>query len=145
MEQTKTMHFGRHSVTHESPDTMLIVARGAVDGAGASQVIEQLVEWSHGSPYMLYLMDVVQLSSFSSDARRIFISNGHRLPPRVLSLFGGSFATRVIMDLMDRASWLLGSRNRYTKHWPDEQRARAWAAEMREVFLANTHAQTKSR
>lgn len=122
---------------------MLIIARGAFDAASASQVIEQLVEWSIGRPYMLYLMDVVHLSSFSSGARKIFTSNGHRLPPRVFALFGGSFTIQVLLDLMDRASWLLGSRNRYTKHLPDEQHARAWAIEMRQVLLVNTHAQTK--
>ncbi len=142
MENSTTLHFGPHSLTYEAPDIMVIVVRGVFDGASASQVMEQLVLSSQGSPYMLYLMNVVHLSSFSSDARKIFTSNGHRLPPRVLSIFGGSFATQVILDLMDRASWLLGSRNRFTKHWPDEKSARAWATEMRHVLLAKTHAPT---
>jgi hypothetical protein len=45
-----------------------------------------------------------------------------------------------VLDLMERASWLMGSRNRFVKHWPDEKSARAWAAEMRQTFVANTHA-----
>lgn len=115
---------------------MYLVVSGHVDGAIAKRIMDQLVEWSANMPYVLVIMNVVNLLSFSTEARKIFTSNGHRLPGRALALFGGSFATRVTLDLMDRASWLLGSRNRFTKHWPDEKTARAWAEEMRLVLAA---------
>lgn len=113
---------------------MYLVVAGHVDGAIASQLMEQLVQWAAKMPYVVVLMNVVNLSSFTTEARKVFTSNGHRLPPRALALYGGSFATRVMLDLMDRASWLLGSRNRFAKHWPDENSARAWANEMRVVL-----------
>lgn len=144
MEHSTTLHFGLHSLTHEPPDTVVFGVRGAVDGVLASQIIDQTVEWSHDKPYLLFLMNVDQLSSFSPEGRKIFTSNGHRLPPRIFASFGGSFATKVQLDLMERASWLLGSRNRYIKHCPDERSARAWAAEMRQVLLDDAHARTKS-
>ncbi len=144
MEHSTTLYFGRHSLTHEPPDTLHFRPLGDVDGALASQVIEQIVEWAQGMPYLVFLMNVDQLSSFSSEGRKIFTSIGHRLPPRIFASFGGSFATKVQLDLMERASWLLGSRNRYITHWPDERSARAWAAEMRQVLSADAHARTKS-
>jgi hypothetical protein len=138
-----TVHFGANSVTFEPPDTIVLEARGVVDGPLASQLMEQIVAWSQNKPYMLYLVNVTRLSTFSADARKVLTSNGHRLPPRVLSLFGGSFATQVLLDLLDRASWILGSRNRYAKHWPDDKSARAWTAEKRSVLSAHTHARAK--
>jgi hypothetical protein len=138
-----TVHFGANSVTFEPPDTIVLEARGVVDGPLASQLMEQIVAWSQNKPYMLYLVNVTRLSTFSADARKVLTSNGHRLPPRVLSLFGGSFATQVLLDLLDRSSWILGSRNLYDKHWPVEKSARAWAAEMRSVLSAHTHARAK--
>ena len=140
MDPSTTLHFGVNSLTFERPDTMILVTGGLVDGATASQFMDQIVEWSKSLPYILVVMNVEKVSSISADARKVFTSNGHRLPPRVLSLFGGSFKTQVVLDLMDRASWLLGSRNRFTKHWPDEKSARAWAAEMRSVLLAKVSA-----
>jgi hypothetical protein len=136
MDHSTTLHFGANSLTFERPDTMILVTRGLVDGASAGQCMDQIVEWSKSMPYLLVVMNVEKVTSFSSEARKVFTSNGHRLPPRVLSLFGGSFKIQVLLDLMDRASWLLGSRNRFTKHWPDEKSARAWANEMRSVLLA---------
>jgi hypothetical protein len=138
MESAVTLQLGLNSVTFEPPDTMYIVTNGYIDGLIARQLMEQLVEWSANKPYVLLVVNVVKLSSFSTEARKILTSNGHRLPPRVLALFGGSFATRVLLDLMDRASWLLGSRNRMAKHWPDEKSARAWVNEMRFVLSENT-------
>lgn len=144
MQALRRLQVGANEAIFEPPDTMFVVMSGVVDGAIASQMIEELVAWSRDKPYVLLVVNVVGLSSFSRDARKILTTNGHRLPPRALSLFGGSFTTQVLLDLMDRASWLLGSKNRRAKHWPDEKSARAWAAEMRSLFLANSHAQWKS-
>jgi len=144
MQLPHTVHFGSGSITFETPDTILVVFAGVIDKTAASICIEQVVEWSRGKPCTLFLVNIKNVTSISPEARKILTTNGHRLPPRALSLFGGSFATRVIFDLMDRASWLMGSKNRSAKHWPNEQSARAWAAEMRTVLLANAEAQTKS-
>ncbi len=134
MQALRKVRLGASEVTFEPPDTMFIIASGDVDGTTALRLIEELVGWSQDKPYVLLVVNVINLSSFSSEARKILTSNGHRLPPRALSLFGGSFATQVLLDLMDRASWLLGSKNRRARHWPDETSARAWAAEMRNAF-----------
>lgn len=138
MESTQTLHVGPNSVTFEPPDTICLVVSGYVDGAIAKALIEQLVQWSANMPYLLVIMNVANLSSLSTEARKVLTSNGHRMPARALALYGGSFSTRVMLDLMDRASWLLGSRNRMAKHWPDEESARAWVNEMRFVLSENT-------
>lgn len=143
MPSAKTLQIGPSSITYEPPDTLYVVASGHVDGAIANRLIEQLVEWSSNKPYVLLVVNVGGFLSFSTEARKILASNGHRLPPRVLALFGGSFATRVVLDLLDRASWLLGSRNRLAKHWPDEKSARAWANEMRLVLATNARENAK--
>jgi hypothetical protein len=142
MQSARILRVGFSSVAFEPLDTMNMVLVGDVDGATADALMAQMIEWSRPMPYALYLMNVVDVSSISAEARKILTSNGHRLPPRALAMFGGSFTTRVALDLMDRASWLLGSRNRYAKHWPDEKSARNWIAEMRTVLETNllTHA-----
>jgi hypothetical protein len=127
---------GPHQLTYEPPDTVYWVGVGVLSGDQASTIMDQIVDWGRNQPYLLVVINVMQVSSFSTEARKVLTSNGHRLPPRVLSFFGGSFATHVLLDLMDRASSLLGSKNRVAKHWPDEKSARAWAAEMRPVLLA---------
>jgi len=137
MEATQTLHVESSSVTLEPPDTIRLVLSGCVDGAIADELIEQLVQWAANMPYVLVIMNVTDLSSLSTEARKILTSNGHRMPARALASCGGSFSIRVALDLMDRASWLLGSRNRYAKHWPDEKSARAWASEMRFVLSEN--------
>lgn len=137
MQSQHTAQFGSSSITVETPDTMLVVLAGIVDKTIATIFIEHAVEWSRDKPYAMFLVDVAKLTSLSPEARKILISNGHRLPPRVLSLFGGSFTMQVLFDLMDRASWLMGSRSRRAKHWPDEQSARVWIAEMRTVLSSN--------
>ena len=145
MQALRKVLFGANEVTFEPPDTMYVVASGDVDGATARKLIEELVSWSQDKPYVLLVVNVIHLSSFSTEARKVLTSNGHRLPPRALALFGGSFATQVLLDLMDRASWLLGSKNRRARHWPDESSARAWAAEMRTFFSTNARITAQSR
>lgn len=122
-------------LTYEPPDTILWVIRGDLGGSEAATAMEQFVDWSRGQPYMLFVVDVVELTAFSGEARKVLASNGHRFPPRVLSFFGGSFKVQVLLDLMDRATALRGSKNRFARHFPDETSARAWAAEMRPVLL----------
>ncbi|MBK9262055.1 MAG: hypothetical protein IPM54_19905 [Polyangiaceae bacterium] len=122
-------------LTYEPPDTVLWVIRGDLDGGEAAVAMDQFVDWSRGQPYMLFVVDVVELTAFSGEARKVLASNGHRLPPRVLSFFGASFKVQVLLDMMDRATALRGSKNRFTRHFPDEPSARAWAAEMRPVLL----------
>lgn len=134
MQSKESLRIGPNSVNFEPPDTIYVVASGDMDGDIAGQIVEKIIELSSGEPYVLVIMNVTDVSALSREARVVLTSNGHRLPPRVLALFGGSFTTRVVLDLMDRASWLLGSRNRLTKHWPDEKSARAWVSEMRSVL-----------
>lgn len=144
MTVSSTLYWGGNSVTFEPPDTMYIVTEGVVDGTIARYLLEQIVTWSQSKPCVLLVVNVKNLSSFSGEARKILTSNGHRLPPRVLAMFGGSFATQVLLDLLDRASSLLGSKNRFARHWPDERSARAWATEMRPVLLAHARPRTNS-
>jgi hypothetical protein len=132
-----TKLYGRHSLTFEPPDTVFFVGIGALDGPTATTMMEQWIAWARELRYVLVLVDVVKLSSVSGEARKIITSNGHRLPPRAISVFGGSFATQVLIGLLDRACTLLGSKDRIVKHWPDEKSARAWAAQMRPLLLAN--------
>ena len=123
--------FGPSEMIFEAPDTVLMTLRGDFDGDTASVMMEQLVTWSRGRPFVLLLMDLRAVGAISPAARQVLTSNGHRLPPRALALHGGSFTVRVVTNMMERASWLLGSRNRWARHWADEAAARAWLDEMR--------------
>lgn len=140
MQAPQTFLIGQSTVIIESPDTMMMEFVGAIDKKVAGAFIEHAVAWSQGQPYALFLLNVTKMQSMSADARKVMISNGHRMPIRAMAVFGGSFATQVIMGMLDRASWLMGSKNRRTRHWSDEQSARAWLAEMRETFLTNARA-----
>lgn len=122
------------SLRFESPDTVFVVVSGDVDTAPVAEFLEQLVQWATGKPYVVLILDVTRLRSYSAGARKILASNGHRLPPRVFAHFGGSYSTQVMLDLVVRGSELLGSKNRWATHWPDETSARAWTNEMRPVL-----------
>ena len=127
---------GKHSLRYEPPDTIVVVLQGSVDEEDAVVISKQAVDWSEGAPCLLVIVDVRQLSSMSQQARKVGASMGYRLPPRATAVVGGSFAVRMLMDLVLRASELLGTKKRFTKHCPDEAAARAWVAEMRPLLLA---------
>lgn len=130
-------------MTFEPPDAALVVYTGSIDEVLMNQLIDQMVEVSKNKPYMLFIFDVRGLEALSPAARKAMTSNGHRFPPRALAFFGGSFTTQVMHGMMDRASLLLGSKNRFTRHSPDEKSARAWATEMRVVLRENAISATK--
>lgn len=145
MQALKTLCVGPNSVTFEPPDTTFVVFAESIDGTMMSQLLDHMVELARGEPYMLFIFDVTRLTSMSQEARKIMISNGHRLPPRVLSYFGASFTIRVIHELLMRASARLGSgTNRFVHHSSDEKSARAWANEMRPVLWAKARALANS-
>ena len=126
----------RHSLKYEPPDTIVVVLHGSVDEDDAAVISKHMVDWSDGAPCLLVIVDIRQLSSMSQQARKVGASMGYRLPPRATAVVGGSFAVRMLMDLVLRASELLGTKKRFTKHCPDEAAARAWVAEMRPLLLA---------
>ncbi|TKC97244.1 hypothetical protein [Polyangium fumosum] len=133
--QTRTT-YGVSEMIIEPPDTVVIKPRGDFDGAIAAAMMEALVTWARDRPFVLLRMDLTYVGAISPAARHALTSNGHRLPPRALAIHGGSFTVRVLSQMMDRASWLRGSRNRWVWHAPDEATARAWLDEKRKVLAA---------
>ncbi|MDI1435343.1 hypothetical protein [Polyangium sorediatum] len=133
--QTRTT-YGVSEMIIEPPDTVVIKPRGDYDGETATAMMEALITWAQARPFVLLLMDLTYVGALSPAARHALTSNGHRLPPRALAIHGGSFTVRVLSQMMDRASWLRGSRNRWVWHAPDEATARAWLDEKRKVLAA---------
>jgi len=123
--------FGPSEMVFEEPDTVRMALRGDFDGDTAARMMEQVITWAEARPFVLLLLDLTGVGSISPAARRALTSNGHRLPPRALALHGGNFTVRVVTNMMERASWLRGSRNRWVRHSPDEAAARGWLDEMR--------------
>ena len=122
------------SLRFESPDTVFVVVSGDVDTAPVAEFLEQLVQWATGKPYVVLILDVTRLRSYSAGARKILASNGHRLPPRVFAHFGGSYSAQVMVELVARGSSALGSKNRWVTHWPNEASARSWMEGMRPIL-----------
>jgi hypothetical protein len=115
----------------EPPDIVVSRMVGELDGPTMALAMRQLIDWSRGRPYVLVLTDLSRVTGLSASARRELIIHGHKLPPRALAVFGGTFAVRVVTELLERASSLLGSQNRWAHHFDDEASARAWLVEMR--------------
>ncbi|MDC3957598.1 STAS/SEC14 domain-containing protein [Polyangium jinanense] len=128
--------FGLSEMIFEAPDTFVVKPRGDFDGEIASAMIEHLIVLAQDLPFVLLLMDLTSLGAITPAARHALTSNGHRLPPRALAIHGGSFTVRVMSQMMARASWLRGSRNRWVWHSPNEAAARAWLDEKRRVLAA---------
>ncbi|MDI3292003.1 hypothetical protein [Polyangium sp. 15x6] len=128
--------FGLSEMIFEAPDTFVMKPRGAFDEETASAMIEHLVARAEALPFVLLLMDLTSLGVITPAARHVLTSNGHRLPPRALAIHGGSFTVRVMSQMMARASWLRGSRDRWVWHSPNEAAARAWLDEKRRALAA---------
>ncbi|MDI1451174.1 hypothetical protein [Polyangium sp. 6x1] len=128
--------FGLSEMIFEGPDTFVLKPHGDFDGATANAMMEHLIAQAEALPFVLLLLDLTSLGGITPAARHALTSNGHRLPPRAMAIHGGSFTVRVLSQMMDRASWLRGSRNRWVRHSPDEAAARAWLDEKRRMLVA---------
>ncbi|MDI1484795.1 hypothetical protein [Polyangium sp. y55x31] len=128
--------FGLSEMIFEAPDTFVMNPRGDFDGPTASAMMEHLIARAQGLPFVLLLLDLTYLGVITPAARHALTSNGHRLPPRALAIHGGSFTVRVVSQMMARASFLRGSRNRWVWHSPNEAAARAWLDEKRRMLAA---------
>lgn len=132
-------------MTFESADTVYVHLAGDIDEAAARDYVERLVDWAAYKPYVILLVNVTELRSYSPGARKVLATNGARMPPRVFAHFGGSYATQVMLDLVVRGSTSLGSKNRWASHFPDEAGARAWANEMRPLLVQQAEELAKKK
>lgn len=144
--QSATSWQGRGiKLTFESSDTAYVHLTGDIEEAAARNFVERLVVWTADKPYIVLLLDVSELRSYSAGARRVLASNGSRMPPRVFAHFGGTYATQVMLDLVLRGSASLGSKNRWASHLPDEAEARAWVNEMRPMLVRHAEELSKEK
>ncbi|MDC3955676.1 hypothetical protein [Polyangium jinanense] len=125
------LRFGAHRLAFEEPDTVHIELCGEL-GDELQSLVEALEAWSVGRPYILTLASVSRVTTWTAGARKVALSSHQiRLPPRALALYGGGFALRMSVEMLMRATAVLGARDRYFFHGHDEAEARAWLTDMR--------------
>jgi len=123
--------FGAHRVVFEDPDLVTVDLRGYV-GDEYAALMDTVVSWSLGRPYILVLIPLGQTDGMSPLARKVLRAPDPRMPPRAIATYGGGFATRVGIDMLMRATALLGPHRRLLFHGKDEAEARAWLAGARD-------------
>ncbi|HVJ93909.1 MAG TPA: STAS/SEC14 domain-containing protein [Labilithrix sp.] len=138
---TNEIQIGEHSVCFESDTGFSVLrCRGKVDESEAiainDAVIKNYLERVGRGQSFFCLVDVRHLTSVTPEARRA-IANGGRMGERAcVAVVGGSFAIRVLLNLILKAM-LLASDQLVAVAVPEEDEARAWLAERRRAFLAS--------
>lgn len=127
----RELRFGSQHVVFEEPDLVTIELHGYV-GDEYAELMDTVVQWSLRRPYILVLVPLGLSDGMSPLARKVLRSPDPRMPPRALATYGGGFGMRVGIDMLMRATALLGSHRRLLFHGKDEAESRAWLAGARE-------------
>ena len=131
---SRQLRFGSQRLVFEEPDLVTIELRGYV-GDEYVALMDTVVEWSLRRPYVLVLVPLGLSDGMSPLARKVLRSPDPRMPPRALATYGGGFAARVGIDMLMRATALLGAHRRLLFHGKDEAEARAWLAGARQRLV----------
>jgi hypothetical protein len=122
--------FGNHRLVFEGANTVKIDLRG-FGGDEIVPLFDALAVWSMTQPYTLVLVPLSGAEGLSAAARQAIRSPNRGLPPRAVATYDGTFALRVAIDMVMRATRALGIRNRLHQHATDEIDARRWLESVR--------------
>ena len=134
-DERPTIRIGKHEITYEGDDFMVIRARGpiSVDDARTMAFAEREL-WKKADE--IYLMVVVDSttsvdSGMLSEVRSIYSGR----PTHTSALVGASFTLQTVGGLINRALRLIG-RPSSLRFFKDEATARAWIADERQKRAA---------
>ena len=123
----------------EPPDTMFARYVGQLDVVHLRKAQIEVKDSQQGLPYFLILIDVSQLSSISSEARRTMTENGETARNlRATAIVGASFHFRALGTMVARAVAILNRQvDSPTRFFSTEAEARVWLAERRRSLASN--------
>ena len=108
---------------------------GDIDGDEVRRIIRESRVFTVGERYVLTLLDLSQVKSISSEARKAAVEIRGDVAARGTAIFGVSGHLRIVMSLLMRALQLLHQRaDRPVLFFHTEEEARAWLAERRNVL-----------
>lgn len=129
-EETKKIELGQHSVVFEPPDLLVVTFRGVVRAEDAASYVARRIALLEGASCVLTLVGV------RDSAARKIIAEISDPRPSATAFFGGSFAFRVVAEMVANASRIVSKRNTIVAFFADEPAARAWLVDMRKQFKA---------
>lgn len=94
---------GQHSLTIESNEVVLIVARGRVTFNDAVMIQEKFAETELIYPRFDLIVDLTAMKDIDSAARQRFVRVDRQFPLRRIVIVGASFALRVLATGLHRA------------------------------------------
>jgi len=94
---------GQHSLTVESNEVLLIIARGRVTLSDAVMIQEKFVESERFYARFDLIVDLSELRDIDSAARQRFVRVERQFPLRRIVIVGASFGLRVVAMGLHRA------------------------------------------
>lgn len=134
-EKANQIKLGDHTVVFEPPDLIFVTFRGVIRAKEAATYVMVRDELSRGASSVLTLVGVREAVTFEPAARKI-VAEVDDARPTATAIYGGSFAFRVVADMVSHAARIVAKRKLTTNFFADEPSARAWLAEMRDRFQA---------
>jgi hypothetical protein len=134
-DQPHEAQVGRHVFRWEPPDIAVGIFRGDLGGEEARQIRDMARVIALSVPYVLYLIDMTAMGSFSPEARRqLGGSKVGRPVIRGVAVFGASSLLRTIVTVVARGSALItGEKDSPLCVSATEAEARAFLAERRRI------------
>lgn len=135
---------GQHVVRFVEDERVEIEFHGDLDwedGGALFRETDQIL-LSEGRVYVL--CDVTDLGRLTRGARRNVRDRPKTGVQRFLAYVGAGFGTRVMIDLVDRASKLLGQEQVTYRFFDGHEEARAWLVEMRRAHARETRAEERT-
>ncbi len=122
----------RMHIRFEEPDILFSRGEGETD-AETMRAFNRLAEELSAKHGQLYLLtDMTKSTGMTPEARKVSTEySGGKSPFAGMAFFGASFAMRTLVNMMVRASQLLGRVDAPMQFVESEADARAWAADLR--------------
>lgn len=129
-DQQPVIHVGKHEVTYDTDDLMVIRVHGniSVDDARGLALAERKIWANNDAVYLLVIVDkTVSIDSgLLGEVKSLYAGR----PPHTSALVGASFTLQTVGSLLNRALRLIG-RPSSLRFFNDEATARAWIDEER--------------
>jgi hypothetical protein len=100
---------GRHTVGFESPDLIVMTARGDVSLQDAIEMIEFVASHAVQRAHLFCLVDLTAFKDIAAEARKAIPHAGESIPYRGMALYGASFQARIVAKLAVGVSICSGS------------------------------------
>jgi hypothetical protein len=126
---------GRHSMIREASGLLVLTLDGDISLDDVNKVIDEEMRLIAGMRHVFLLIDFTKAGALGPDARRRGVEGGKDIPYSGIALFGASFQTRVVANMMISAAGLFSNRPIPTTFTKTEAEARAWLEERQRAMI----------